>query len=713
MLGDDAHEFTKEVSDQVNITVIVCSHNRCQDIAKALDSVAASRLPDSVKWEVVVVDNNSSDQTREVVEEFRERYPGRFRYLFEPQQGRAYALNAGIREARGDILVFMHDNVTVEPAWLQNLTAALYDGPWVGAIGRVILQWPSSVPDWADWSSVVGPTPHHGFPSFDLGAEAKELPWMRLWPTSSGRSIGANMAFPKVVFERYGLFRTDLGPSSSGDLSLMSEYTEFCRRLISAKKRLRYEPAAVVNHPLPEAKINKEYLLERAFEKGRADAWEFPVTRVRLVCSLAARTVHWLISSKPSERFCRKATVWEKLGTIKELRRISRDTKKKKAFRAETIRRNTEAIKRDTVHLGLTAGEWVQVRTEQEILATLDECGRLGNLPFMPEMLQHCGKQFRVHRRTDKSCDNIEPWSIRRMTNAVVLEGVRCNGEGHGGCQAGCMIFWKEAWLKRAKRDVVSAEHLLPVGKSGLCTVASILNASSRSDPRGETIYTCQATELLTYTSYMLSWDPRQYLRDLRSRNLATGLAEDSRWGRALEVVLGILRIMRSISLSVYNTIQEKRPGRPTYPFLGGSAQRTPIETLNLQPGELVRVRSREEIIATLDEQDRNRGLLFDGGMLTHCGSIYRVLRRVHRIVDEKTGKMMNMKYPCIVLEGMTCVWDYHRLCPRDTCTPYWREGWLKRAVDVDHENHSRLAYPQPVPNIGEGAGQCRSLRSA
>jgi len=71
-------------------------------LAKALDSVAASRLPDSVEWEVVVVDNNSRDQTREVVEEFRCRYPGRFRYLFEPRQGKSYALNAGIREAQRD-----------------------------------------------------------------------------------------------------------------------------------------------------------------------------------------------------------------------------------------------------------------------------------------------------------------------------------------------------------------------------------------------------------------------------------------------------------------------------------------------------------------------------------------------------------------------------------------------------------------------------------
>jgi glycosyltransferase involved in cell wall biosynthesis len=664
----------------LRITTILCTYNRCQSLSKALESVAASTFDDEVEWEVLVVDNNSHDDTRKIVEEFCHRYPRRFRYLFEPQQGKSYALNSGIREARGDVLAFMDDDVTVEPTWLQNLTAGLHDSQWVGAAGRIVLQWPSSLPNWL---SKDGPHPRHGLPGFDLGPEAKEL----LCPPG-----GTNMAFRKSVFERYGGFRTDLGPSSSRGIPLTSEEDEFGQRLISAGMPLRYERSAVVYHPLPDAKISKEYLLARAFDQGHLHARESQIGLVRLICILAAWTLRWMISVKPPVRFWRKATVWEKVGTIVELRRISHEAKKKRAFKAETIRRNSEAIKRDSSRLGLKVGEWVEVRTQKEILPTLDERGRLGNLPFMPEMLQYCGKQFRVHRRADKTCDNIETWSIRRMTNAVLLEGVRCDGEGHGGCQASCMIFWKEAWLKRATKHLVTPESLrpsgnLPAGESGLCSVASILDSSSRTDSKGETFYSCQATELLTFTSYMRSWDPRQYIRDLRSGNLASGLAADSRSHRALEAVLGILRILRSVTFSLFNTIQEKRrpwPDRPhTYPFLGGSAKKTPIELLNLQPGELVQIRSREEIIATLDKQDRNRGLLFDSGMLTHCGGIYRVLRRVHRIVDEKTGKMMDMKYPCIALEGVTCLWDYHRLCPRDSCTPYWREGWLRRAVDI------------------------------
>jgi hypothetical protein len=115
------------------------------------------------------------------------------------------------------------------------------------------------------------------------------------------------------------------------------------------------------------------------------------------------------------------------------------------------------------------------------------------------------------------------------------------------------------------------------------------------------------------------------------------------------------------------------------YPYIKGSLSTTPLETLDLQPGELVQVRSKEEIIATLDSGNRNRGLLFECEMLPYCGGIYKVLRRVNRIIDEKTGRMMNMKYPCIVLEGVVCQSDFHRLCPR-AIHSFWRENWLTRA---------------------------------
>jgi hypothetical protein len=345
--------------------------------------------------------------------------------------------------------------------------------------------------------------------------------------------------------------------------------------------------------------------------------------------------------------------------------------------------------------LNLKAGEWVEVRSREEILATLDERGCLDGAPFMPEMLSSCNQKFRVFKRADKTCDPAhEPWSIRRVKDSVHLENVRCDGQQHGGCQAGCLIFWKEAWLKRSAKDLVSDDHLgqsrtAAIPASGRCNVEDLVAASQRLSPEGNTIYSCQATDLRNFTTEMAAWDPRQYIRDLWSGNLATGLAADTWGNRFLEFVLGAFTLFRALIISTFNLVPRRIKG-PAYPHLQGALEKTPVENLNLQAGELVQVRTREEIIATLDKHNRNRGMLFDGEMLPYCGGIYRVLRRVHHIIDENTGKMVNMKSPCIVLEGVVCQSDYHRLCPR-AIYPYWRENWIKRAVvpaDPSSEKH-------------------------
>src|ERR1700752_2553531 len=102
---------------------------------------------------------------------------------------------------------------------------------------------------------------------------------------------------------------------------------------------------------------------------------------------------------------------------------------------------------------GLHVGDLVEVRSAEEIMATLDERGEFENLPFMPEMLKFCGQRLTVHKVAHKLCDTITSSGLHKMENAVHLTGSRCDGASHGGCQTACLLYWKEAWLNRVGPD--------------------------------------------------------------------------------------------------------------------------------------------------------------------------------------------------------------------------------------------------------------------
>ena len=296
----------------MKVTTILCTYNRCQSLARALDSLAVSILPETIDWEVLVVDNNSSDQTEAVVRDFRRRYPGRFRYLFERQQGKSYALNAGIREACGDILAFVDDDVTVESMWLQNLTSALHDSQWAGSGGR-ILPVRGFVPP--RWLAIDGPCSLVGalcayFDPGDVPGELKDPPF------------GANMAFRKEMFDTYGHFRTDLGPFPNGKIGF--EDTEFGRRLMAGGERLRYVPSAVVYHEVPENRVRKEFLLAWWFDFGRGSIRETgkrPGTReiLKILGRALLTTPRWLLTVDSQGRFYRKCRIWYAAGKILEV----------------------------------------------------------------------------------------------------------------------------------------------------------------------------------------------------------------------------------------------------------------------------------------------------------------------------------------------------------------------------------------------------------
>lgn len=329
--------------------------------------------------------------------------------------------------------------------------------------------------------------------------------------------------------------------------------------------------------------------------------------------------------------------------------------------------------------LGLRAGDWAEVRSQDEILATLDKRGCLDNLPFMPEMLRYCGKKFLVDKRADKTCDTITGNHVlRRMKNAVHLANVRCEGDAHGECDTTCMIFWKEAWLKRADREGTVRESPRSVDSDPSevvypnlgCSVENLYKATKveAGNSGDEDIYSCQATELLRATGDLPWWDIRHYWRDLASGNI------------------NISEFIRFVSIAIVNWMSVKIKGFRVYPFFDKRMMvkhSTPREILDLQPGEIVQVKSISEILKTLDERGKNRGLYYDmnGEMLKYCDKKAKVLKRVRKVINERTGKLLVMKNESVILEGVTCCAHYspNRLfCPRALYS-FWREIWLKR----------------------------------
>lgn len=304
----------------MKVTVILCTYNRCQTLATALDSLAVQELPESLEWEVLVVDNNSKDRTREVVKDFCRRYSGRFRYFFEPQQGLSHARNAGVREALGQILAFTDDDVTLDPCWLQNLTAGLQSGEWAGCGGRILPEQTFLPPRWLSINEKHALAP---LTIFDGGPNSHQL---------TDPPFGANMAFRKEMFDKYGFFRTDLGRCAEGMLS--NEDTEYGQRLITAGERLRYEASAIVYHPVTENRIQKKYFLAWWFGKGRANIrqwgtlstkWQVAGIPLVLLRRLTNCTLRWIFTLEPSKRFASRVAVWEKVGEILECHRLSRN----------------------------------------------------------------------------------------------------------------------------------------------------------------------------------------------------------------------------------------------------------------------------------------------------------------------------------------------------------------------------------------------------
>jgi len=283
-------------------------------------------------------------------------------------------------------------------------------------------------------------------------------------------------------------------------------------------------------------------------------------------------------------------------------------------------------------------------------------------MPFMPEMMAHIGKRFTVTRRVEKICNMIDETGSRRMRDTVFLAELRCDGSAHGGCQAGCKMYWREEWLRRV--DIIAAA---PCARddADFAELTRVTNqAVKRVGEDGSEIWRCQATDALKASESVKRSDIRQYWRELTSGNFGPL--------RFAALIIRAIVMECAFQLGMLKPLPLHGPGK-------SAAERSPA---NVRPGELVKVRNPREIQATLDSEGMNRGLSFDREMLPFCGQTFRVRERVQQIINERDGRMLRIPKDCIILEGAAC--SGHRsvncrwFCPR-AIYPFWRESWLER----------------------------------
>ena len=238
------------------VTVAICTYNRCESLAETLSSVRTLEAPNDVQWEIVVVDNNSKDATRQVVEEFARTAPTTTRYLFEPNPGLSNARNKAVRESHSEFLLFTDDDVILEPDWLQTTieTFRRYDADCVG--GKVLPVWLGTRPRW------LGDRLLNVLAMLNYGEQVIEL-----GHNGDDRCLyGANFAFRLERLKSVGAFNTALGRKGNFGAGEDKEIQERLRR---AGGRIVYEPRSVVGHKVETGRLKKSYFRRWYYSAGK------------------------------------------------------------------------------------------------------------------------------------------------------------------------------------------------------------------------------------------------------------------------------------------------------------------------------------------------------------------------------------------------------------------------------------------------------------
>ncbi|MBI2221873.1 MAG: glycosyltransferase [Acidobacteria bacterium] len=242
-----------------DVSVLICTYNRAARLGETLEVLGRTRS--RLRWEAIVVDNASTDCTRDVVLELTPSFPAPLRYLFEPRQGKSYALNTGIQASAARVIAFTDDDVRIPPGWLDAATTPLLpdDGPdYTG--GPVAPIWETPPPRWLDPAGNLGGTiavKDHGPVAFVFEDRAKT-------------PLGVNMAVRRSLIDRIGGFRTELG--RRGNSLMGQEQAEFFCRSRAAGARGLYVPEMALGHHVPASRLTRSYYRRWWYWKGVSHA---------------------------------------------------------------------------------------------------------------------------------------------------------------------------------------------------------------------------------------------------------------------------------------------------------------------------------------------------------------------------------------------------------------------------------------------------------
>jgi glucosyl-dolichyl phosphate glucuronosyltransferase len=244
----------------MDATILICTYNRAGLLGPTLDSIARLEAP-GLRWDVLVVDNNSSDDTRRIVEARQATYPVPLRYHFEGRQGKSIALNSGLSHAQGDIIAFTDDDVEVPEGWLEAAVRPLKTRPGIAYTGGPVEpMWEAPPPAWLAPAGNLGGTiavKDHGSEPF-IFEERRKTP------------LGVNMAVRRELIDEIGGFRPDLG--RRGNSLLGQEQAEFFYRSRAAGALGLYVPEMVVRHHVPSARLTAHYFRRWWYWKGISQA---------------------------------------------------------------------------------------------------------------------------------------------------------------------------------------------------------------------------------------------------------------------------------------------------------------------------------------------------------------------------------------------------------------------------------------------------------